>query len=800
MADDPWAEFRITQSDPWADFRVAPQPKTEAGPEPSVLADAGEQVVRGLNRGVNAIASLPGALVGGAVNLVAPGQGDRFKWNNPVSEFMSSPQAQPQTAAGRYADSIGQAIGSSVVPAAGVALKARQGAAAAETVLGQIGQQFVNGYRTAPAATLATDIAASTGAGVGQQFARDAGAGPVGEILGGFAGAVAPFGAMAGANRIMDAANRSPTLARYRTPPVIDEAGRPQSAGAAANPNAAQNAPPPISGPEAAAYQHLANKLSAAGVRRGEIGARIERSDIDAVGGTSPLALVDTDNSLQRLAGSVVRQSDEAGNIGQRFVAGRQTGITPLEGMPPESGIPTRQFMERGSPIDPAMGMYERMRDNLRAALQVPNKSAYRVDKDLIDIQKNKSGPEYRAAYKASAGVDLSPVIDTVLQKWTAIATDPQQLTPIAKTIQKAVSIFKTKAGTVSDLPRFQTAKELLDEEIGNFIKSPVGRNRRLGGELNDFKNELLAAVDGITTNKIGDTYKAARNIYSSAAEMRRALEKGREALREGSEVSADSYRAMTAGEQQMFRVGLADAADLAMAGKKRGADVTQQFQSPRVQQLLMEVMPQDSATRLGRNIQTENLTTRTAQEVFGNSKTQQRAADDEAFNQMGDAIETLRTIRSPTEAGFRLVQTVLERVGGFRADTATELAKKLFTADRIQLEEIIKQIEARMGPDRASHFRMIIDHYAGNLSRQGAASAATATQSQQAQQQQSQGAPLPRRNSTMPPIRTSPPEQRNQLMLPLPPPPPPFIPPHYTPGGPRPKNPPYPLPGWDAP
>ena len=101
---DPWAEFRIAptapaqQGDPWAEFRVK---DTAAQPEPDIIADAGGQIVRGINRGMNSIVALPGEIVGGAINMVAPGQGDRFKWRNPVSEFMTSPDVQPQTDAGR---------------------------------------------------------------------------------------------------------------------------------------------------------------------------------------------------------------------------------------------------------------------------------------------------------------------------------------------------------------------------------------------------------------------------------------------------------------------------------------------------------------------------------------------------------------------------------------------------------------------------------------------------------------------------------------------------------------------------
>lgn len=725
------------------------QPKlaesANAANEPSVLADVGNQVVRGINRGVNAVVALPGEIVGGAVNMVAPGEGDRFKWNNAASEFMTSPNAQPQTDAGRYANSVGQAIGSNVIPGAGIAMKARQVAPAATTTMGQIGQNIVNAYRTNPGAAVATDAIAATGAGIGQQVAQDLDLGPTGQVLGAVAGGIAPFGAAAAYSRASDAVARSPMLARYRTSAPAGMEPQPQSAGAAVNPMLAMGDPtPPITGPDAAAYQHLANQAASAGVKPGQLGARLERSDIDAIGGRSPLGLVDLDPSYQRLAGSIVRQNQEAANRGQRFVAGRQTGITPLDGMPENSGIPTRQFMEQGTPIDPPAGMYERMQENVRSYLQVPPRSAYRVDQDLVAIRQAQSQANYSAAYDAASNVNIAPVLDTVLGKWSAIASDPAQLTPIAKTIQRAVNIFKTKAGTVADLKRFQDGKELLDEVISGLIKSPVGRNKKLGGVLNDFKKELLAAVDNeANIGPAGPLYKSARDVFSSTSELRDALEMGRNALKEGAEVSADAYRAMTAGEKQMLRVGLADALDRVMAAQKRGADVTQIFQKPNVQELLMEVGPQDQAMRFGRNIQTENTTTRTTNEVFGNSKTQQRAVDDEAFNQMGDAIEAIRSAkdavrssRSLTDAGFNVIKGILERVGGFRADTATALANKMFTADRAELDVIIREIEARMGPTKSAHFAAMLDRYRANVARQSATSTAVATQQQNQPQQ----------------------------------------------------------------
>ena len=158
-------------------------------------ADGLNQLVRGTNRGMNTLVALPGEIVGGAVNMVAPGQGDRFKWNNAASEFMTSPNAKPTTQLGRYADSVGQAVGSSLIPMAGIAVKSAQAAGpAAQSTIGAVGQQIVNAYRTAPGAAVTADVMASVGGGIGQQMAQEGGFGPTGQMVGGLVGSMTPAG------------------------------------------------------------------------------------------------------------------------------------------------------------------------------------------------------------------------------------------------------------------------------------------------------------------------------------------------------------------------------------------------------------------------------------------------------------------------------------------------------------------------------------------------------------------------------------------------------------------------------
>jgi hypothetical protein len=167
---------------------------------PGALADIGQQSVLGFNRGLNSVLSLPGAIFGGAVNMVAPGQGDRFKFDNPVSRAMTRPDIQTQTTAGRFVGAAGEAVGASALPMLGIAAKATQAAPAANNAFTAAGQQIVNSYRAAPGAAVAADVAASVGSGFGQQAAQESGAGPTGQMIGGIVGAMVPLGIGAAAS------------------------------------------------------------------------------------------------------------------------------------------------------------------------------------------------------------------------------------------------------------------------------------------------------------------------------------------------------------------------------------------------------------------------------------------------------------------------------------------------------------------------------------------------------------------------------------------------------------------------
>lgn len=207
-------------------------PKSQPVKRTDPVKDGAQQLVRGVNRGLNSLVALPGQIVGGAVDL-AGGDGSKFRWNNPVSEFMTSPEAKPETQLGRYADSVGRALGASAIPTAGLVAKGPQMAqAAATTTAGAVRQAVGQTYANAPRAAIAADAAAATGSGIGTQMADEAGYGPWTQLAAGLAGGMAPMAVGAAVHRGMQpiraaAANQGEagaygTIARDLGMPVDD--------------------------------------------------------------------------------------------------------------------------------------------------------------------------------------------------------------------------------------------------------------------------------------------------------------------------------------------------------------------------------------------------------------------------------------------------------------------------------------------------------------------------------------------------------------------------------------------------
>lgn len=641
----------------------------------------------------------------------------------------------------------------------------------APSVAGTVGGMIAGGplATVAPAASMTGKIA--QGAGVGATYGGVAAAGnaegdmgerldavPEGMAWGAALGGALPPVLAVGQRFIYDPTARmiSPTVARYGQnfrsavglPPKTASEPRlsypeearptgflppaqfaPQSAGAAAVPPAPTPPMPPPSGASAAADQTLANQLVRAGVDSTDLRQRLAQQAMARGNLPNSTALADLDPSLQRLAGSVQRFQPEAGNIARGFIQGRQTGLTPEGGMPQGSGIPTRPMMTPEVPGRP-MGQFERFRERLREYLDIPAGTARQQEGALAAELERNARPMYRQTYTQAQGLDMRPTMQPLMTEWrnrVADQVDPliaRQLNAAVNNVERALT-----PGRTSSFERLNSAKISIDEMIDRAMRSQDRRSPNLARLLTEIKRELVDTMDSVPG--VGEMYRNARGMFSTNREMQNALELGRQAFREGAEVTAEQYAALTPGQQRMFRTGLFESFEQNMGGRRRNNDLSQVFESPRIQEILQVVAPRggpqqsgpvgqvqariqaERPQQFGRFVQTEKGYIGTRNEVLGNSKTAERLQDDQALNSQQTITDTLRS--APTnvrELALKAFQAAMNRLFGFRADTAAEIARRLFTADEREISNVIAQIEQRMGPSRAAQFRTFIDEY----------------------------------------------------------------------------------------
>lgn len=561
--------------------------------------------------------------------------------------------------------------------------------------------------------------------------------GAQGAALGGAVGAIAPpvMDAVGrGVSRVADA--MSPTIARWT-------AGRGvASGGAAASPQAQGFGAPGYrieAGADAASDQVIANQMIRAGVSVDDLRRRLAMSD-DAAGlgpnsvAQNVTAPVDLDPSLQRLAAAVGRQQPEAANIGQRFIVARQTGQTGRQPLAPEAGLPTRAPMtpEGATP----MGQYERVKDAFARALQVRSQgTANATDDGILAAQKREATRLYSATWRASKDVDLKPVLAPIQKEWTQrLADEPVNETANAlkRVLERVDRVVTTPGYQKSQLERFDQVKQWMDSRIEKLMRAG---DRYLAGKMIELKNNMLEAIDGLPN--VGALYAEARGTFGSHAQMREALQLGRQAWKEDSDVTADVVRSLSAGERTLFRIGLHDAATRDLARPKRTADIVQKFESPRVQELVREAIPvprgrnaefADRPERFGRWLQGERQMIETRNTVLGGSPTARNQADDEALSDMLSIVETMRSApTSITATAYRVLADTINRVFGFRADTATAIARKLFTADPRQQEIMLARLADRIGTtrSRAEYINLLMDQYNRALTQAGINAAA---------------------------------------------------------------------------
>lgn len=465
-------------------------------------------------------------------------------------------------------------------------------------------------------------------------------------------------------------------------------------------------------GPEAAADEIIARRMAAEGssalgkmtdLNQGRRSAQLNSNSR----ATLPEALVDSSDEMQRLGGSVYRAGGEAGNLMRTNLETRQRGpANPYEPQP--AGAP--------------QGQMNRVIDATERALLIRTAdSARRTDAAIMRQQAQEGRRLYTQAYQQSQAFDLQPVLD-------GLALQAQQYPrPFRARLNRALELFRDDSTPqrmpVNTVARFDAAKKALDDEIEKAQRAGSNNLVRL---LTEFKNDLLGAVHANGRNAV---YAQARQTWGSAAENRQAIELGRAALRENSEVSIEQFRDLTEGQQRLFRIGFVESLRNAMGTKKPGNDVTQLFQQRRVQELMSEIIPTPNSRnavyanrpqRFGDIMAREERMVQTRNQVLGGSPTAQRQQDDAAL--AGDALTTMwnrfRSAPSLFNVGMEAVGSGLQRVFGYRQDVAVQIARRLLETNPQERARYLRRLQRQYGPDAFTEFARFVDQANQGLAR----------------------------------------------------------------------------------
>lgn len=392
------------------------------------------------------------------------------------------------------------------------------------------------------------------------------------------------------------------------------------------------------------------------------------------------ITIADVNDSTRRLASSTYRQGGRAGEEIEEFVQRRQRG--------PENKL------SRVQDTTGPQGLAANVTEGLERALGIRTAAgANRTMSDIIRDQRDEGNRLYRVAFRQQEEFN----IDRPIQAAGLRAQQYQGET--RNRLERAINLFTREDLPINELRRFDNAKKELDDMINTAQRA--GENN-IVRELADFKTALIGAVERGGKNQ---AYTQARQAWGTQAERREALELGRNAFREDSEVTAEVFNNLTPGNQQLFRIGLRDAVRRQLERKKPGDDITRLFDEPRTQELLRAAIPNsrrasdtfgDRSGRFGEFVRNQQRQVQTRNEVIGNSKTAQRLQDDVRF--AGDMVSSaLQSLRGGANIVFEAVTVGLQRALGFNQAVSTQIARRLIETNPDEQRRILARVMDRM-------------------------------------------------------------------------------------------------------
>jgi hypothetical protein len=348
--------------------------------------------------------------------------------------------------------------------------------------------------------------------------------------------------------------------------------------------------------------------------------------------------------NTQSLAGQIARTPGPGRAPARQFLEERQLGSDPFASSP---GLAQSQ----GERVSERVGQLLGDRLSTDAA------------EGIIARRSQQAEPLYRAAYRkqldynSPEGRDLKALLeripDDAKAKANAILKIEDKGGHQMIWAEKPNANGNYKLIAVPNMRQFDYIKRGLDAAIEGARDPITGRLSTYGNAVAGLKRDMLAALD-----KANPAYAGARKVFAGHSDLLDALSTGRDIWHPSMtpEAVAAQMKALSPGEQEMFRLGAANALRERLANAGDGANkVRTAFGTPAMREKMRAIAPDTkSMEALTAFLKNEQAMFETRARALGGSPTAERLSDAEDVTQrIGAGLHMLAAVKTGNAPGF---------------------------------------------------------------------------------------------------------------------------------------------------
>ena len=313
-------------------------------------------------------------------------------------------------------------------------------------------------------------------------------------------------------------------------------------------------------------------------------------------------------------------------------------------------------------------GSYDRVLSAIRKNISGVD-SYYTNADDLINVGRAKAAPLYEKAYEQS--------IDN---------TDVLMIPEIQSALKQAYKKYPSElAGAEpNSIKALDYAKRVLDDQVGKAQRA---------GEINFARSRTIITKNLLNAmDEASPAYKQARSKAGDYLSVNNAMEQGRKALRDDSEIIEKTLKGLGDQEKQAYKIGLGKAVRDEIGKVSEGANPYKRILgSPEKRAKIQKVLSPKEYIDFEQSLRAEDDLFNFRNKVLGGSPTADKLEAQKLIE--AGAIDSLSGVpkRTFTEALTTFKTKLLD---GMNDNTAAKVSEILYETDPVKKLQIIKDLK----------------------------------------------------------------------------------------------------------